>query len=54
MKIGANYQAHFYINGQSVLTYKHYICGDLVISVTNPDVTTNQLVDFVEESFYDH
>ena len=54
MKISGDYQAHVYINEQSVLTDKHYIFGELVVSVNQPDVTINQLVDFVEETFYDH
>ena len=54
MKVDNNYKAHIYINGQSVLSDNHYIFGELVVSVINLNVNTNDIVDFIEESFYDH
>ena len=54
MRVGNDDHAHIYINGNSVFKYKHYIGGELVVSVDNSQVTVNDLVEFIEESFYDH
>jgi hypothetical protein len=54
MKVDNDYKSHIYINGKSVLTDNYYIFGELVVSVVNTNVTMNDIVEFIEESFYDH
>jgi len=54
MKVGSDYKAHVYINGQSVIMDNMYIGGDVVVSLNDTSTNINNLVDFIEESFYDH
>ena len=49
-----SYKAQILVNGASVFEDQHYILGNLVVSVNDPTVQITDLVDFVEESFYDH
>ena len=55
MKVNENtYKAQIMLDGKSIFEDQHYILGHLVVSVTDSKVTVSDLVDFVNESFYDH
>lgn len=48
------YEIYLKVNNKVIQKYKHYFSGNLVISTTNSNITENQLVDKISESFYDH
>ena len=55
MKVNDNtYKAQILLDGKSIFEDQHYILGHLVVSVTDSKVTETDLIDYVNESFYDH
>ena len=55
MKINTNnYKAQILLDGVSIFEDQYYILGQLVVSVTDSNVQVSDVVDFVDDSFYDH
>jgi len=55
MNVNTNtYKSQILINNKPVFEDKHYILGKLIVTTNKSSLNENDIVDFIECSYYDH